>query len=209
MIKDIFVDIETFGGKEPDVSELKVPGNITKQDSIDKWLADPQNLDDEWRKRALDSMLGKIVCIGVAFDDEKPQYFCNLTDEHALMHVWVRYMENAMGTQEHWCSNWVAHNGMAFDFPWIWHRIKKYGLTDIMPQPKSPQYKDTMKMMGFTDYKAMYSLDKIGKFWGIGGKGDVSGKDVHDMVLAGKTKEIGEYCASDVSKLISIYRVIT
>ena len=203
MVKNVYIDIETFGGTKPTIQYLKVPGSMSKPETIERWLNDPANLDEAWRKQALDVLKGQIVCIGLAFDQEMPLSIYGM-DEKDLM---VRFFSTIwdLPPQELASANWIAHNGHGFDFPYLWHRLNKYGLHDVFPNPKSSQMIDTMKLAGFTDYKAMYSLDNLCRFYGIEGKGDVSGKDVHDLVVAGKLDEIGVYCCNDVRMLRDLY----
>lgn len=204
----IFIDLETHAGDKPDISELKVPGNISKPESIEKWKNDPANLEEAWRRQALDVLQCQVVCISYAINDGKVYCVCQ-GDEKSIMTQFVQLIQHELGFQKNIDTlHWVAHNGLSFDYPILWHRLKKYKLANIMPPMEAKnQLLDTMKLAGYSDYKSMLSLKKLAKFYGIE-CGDDSGKDVHDLYLAGKLEEIADHCAKDVDKLRKLYNIL-
>src|SRR4030066_293879 len=73
---ELFLDIETIpSGERIDPLNLPYPSGMSVQKTIDTWYIEkaPQAAEEEYRKRALNSMKGQLLCIGYAFDMEKPQ----------------------------------------------------------------------------------------------------------------------------------------
>lgn len=207
-MKNIFLDIETFAGyKKPSLDEIKAPVNYKDPEKIRAYKE--ECLDEIWRKQALDSMKGKIVAIGVAIDDEEPVTFCDLNNEEMVISNFMIHLNDIIdNSKDFYTCNWIAHNGLGFDFPWLYHRIKKYGFYNLMPAPKSPQYIDTMKLAAFTNYKEMYSLDELCEFFDIGCKNG-HGSEVHDMILNKKISELLYYLKNDIILLRNLYKKLS
>lgn len=202
-MKNIFIDIETFAGDvKPSIDDIKAPANYKDEEKIKAYKENA--LESEWEKQALDSLKGKVVCIGVAIDDNEPVMFTDLKDEKDLVNTFHEYIITREENHDLQSCNWIAHNGNTFDFVWLFHRIKKYGLDNFLPEPRQSRFIDTMKLAGFTDYRAMLSLDNLCQFFGIGKKMNIS-KSVHEMVCLEMDKEISEYCKKDVELLRDLY----
>ena len=66
----IYLDIETIPSKDPLIidglsKEIKAPGNIKKQESIDLWMSEnyESKLSEIVSKTSFDGALGSIACI--------------------------------------------------------------------------------------------------------------------------------------------------
>jgi DNA polymerase elongation subunit (family B) len=194
----LVIDIETFAGEKPDPSEIKAPSNYKSEESIKKYQE--ANADKEWRKQALSSINGRVWCIGYALNDEEPGCLTGNTEKDLMFQF--DEMLSGLGY-----PTIVAHNGLDFDFLFLFHRALKYGCVNIINKfgEKSSLLVDTMKIMDGPSWKKMTSLDNMCKLLGVEGKGDVDGSMVHDMVLAGEYDKITEYCIHDVVVLKKCY----
>ena len=197
--KDLLVmDIETFSGEKPDPSTIKAPANYSKPEAIKKYQE--TNVDKEWRKQSLDPFKGRVWCIGYAVNDEETKCFDG-TEKEVLTQF-----NDLLGRLEY--PTIVAHNGLEFDFSFLFYGGLRYGLQNIIDafkDSRSPFLVDTMRVMDGPSWKKMTSLDKMCKLLGYEGKGDIKGSMVHDMVLNGEYDKITEYCISDVDILRKSY----
>jgi hypothetical protein len=71
-----YFDIETVPAQDPAIREelraaVTAPGNYSKQESIDKWLADNRDKvgDEQWLKTSFDGGVGQCVCVCYAVND--------------------------------------------------------------------------------------------------------------------------------------------
>ena len=200
----IFLDIETIPSEEkPSLESIKAPANYKNEDTIKKYQE--ENQDKEWRKQSLNSLEGRILCVGVACNDGTPVVFTG-TEENILAKL-----ETYLIAQDS-ITKIVAHNGMTFDYPFLFHRALRYGkryIINYFNGSKRDVLFDTMKMIAGTDYRRMISLDNACKLIGVQGKGDIDGSMVCDYWLDGREKEIYEYCKEDVSALRKLYYALT
>ena len=154
------------------------------------------NLQDmAWRSQSLDPYKGEVFCIGVAVGDDTSTCLW-APDEHRTMILLEAFLEH------HPMAHYYAHNGIDFDYYWLFVKGLKYKLPRVI-RAFSNKYvlKDTMKAMDGAAWKKMTSLDKMAETLGFAGKGDITGADVHDMVLEGKGDQVCAYCESDVNIL--------
>jgi len=107
----------------------------------------------------------------------------------------------------------VAHNGKAFDYPFIGKRlmINGYPLPPILniigKKPWEVNLDDTMEMWRFTDLKSYTSLITLCYCLKIeSSKGDLDGSKVKDAFFDGKIEDIKKYCNLDVLALIRVWR---
>jgi hypothetical protein len=228
---NVFVDIETIpAGEKPQLSELKHPAQMTKTETIEKWYADTEareaDLDKIYRKRALDYAQGQILCIAWAIDNGEihglvyPHLndYLSGNDEKELMHAFEEELiaDPAMGQRLLQGTNptWVAFNGRAFDYPYLFLRACKYGCKTLMGALMPPNDRDflvdVMKKFCHTDYKGMISMDEACKFFGIpSSKGKIDGSMIYDEFMAGNHVDILTYCKEDVRCLRDLYNKLT
>jgi predicted PolB exonuclease-like 3'-5' exonuclease len=196
----VFLDTETIpGATKPELSEVKVPANYTKPETILKYQQD--NLDDAWRKQSLDPIEGRILCISACAGDNDPVVFEGSE-------------ENMLGEFEEWLirqpsiTNIVAHNGKDFDFRWLFLRSLKHGrryLVNLFNGSRKDILTDTMLMLDGTGWKTMVSLDRACKLIGVPVKTIMHGNEVFDYWQRDELDLIFKYCAEDVVKLRSLY----
>lgn len=232
----LYLDIETIPAgpkpeshypKKPSLEDVKTgnrKGNnavIYAQeklpDLVSKWHEDckslDQKIDDEYRKRATNSLTCEVICIAYALSDAEPEVIRGTEQEiiqgfNALLN---RYGVQKASLQV------VGHNIFEFDLPIIFHRSIKYGQSSLMKymigfndyQGRGNIY-DTMQKWNLFSYKKYTKLDDIAKFLSIKGKGDIDGSMVYDMYLAGQIDQICEYCMDDVDMVRRVHkRMIT
>ncbi len=192
----IFLDIETIPSPtKPDRDSLKVPGNISKPETIEKWK--DENLEKAYRDQALNSMQGQIICIGLMID-EKP-FILFAKDEKELLELFV----NSIQPQD----EIVGHNLIGFDAPFIFHRCLKYGIKPPLQfrTLKHEMLHDTMLMFDPFRWKHYYSLKSLAEFFDIPKNNDITGGDVFDLYQKGEFDKIREHCLDDVRVTKKVY----
>lgn len=206
----VFLDLETLPGPErPDPETLTPPGNYKSPDAISKWRA--ENADKLYRAQALDSMLGRILTIGFAVDDQDPVAM-TLGLEAENEADLLRQFENAIIEE---CGSapptWVAFNGYSFDMPWIWRKAIKHGLNYLPRKINFDRYKgnivDPMRMWHPHDYRGFVKLGDLAAFLGLGTKTDgFDGSMIFDAWQEGRLEEIADYCREDVALVREVFR---
>jgi predicted PolB exonuclease-like 3'-5' exonuclease len=212
---ELFLDIETIpSGKKISPMNMPYKGTATKQETIDKWYAEKaaEASEQEYRKRALDSMKGKILCIGYAFDKDEPAIIKG--EEKEIISEFNDIIENIPITNQA-TLNIIGHNIKGFDAPWIFRKAIQYKfkalITFMSGYPRwntlftDKKMIDTMELWGYMDYKNFISMDDIATFLGIPGKKGMDGSQVFDFFKEGKLNDIFEYCKGDVVEVRSIY----
>lgn len=232
MNNTLFLDIETFGSKPefveptlPTAADVKV-GNLKDEVKIAAKIAESlpvmiaeaiakahEENDKEWRSNALKSVKGKVISLSYAMNDE-PVVNLVVDSSEKELELLLQFEEFLKSIAPlHQQTFVVAHNGLAFDFPWLRHRAMKYRLQHLFEllnfSKYDPRARDTMDMFRGTDYRNYYSMDGIAQFFGVEGKTDMKGSEVHDAFLAEEYEKIAEYCGHDVEVLRNIYKLIT
>jgi predicted PolB exonuclease-like 3'-5' exonuclease len=199
-IANIYLDIETFGGDKPPLEDITPDGRLKDPDKIAADIEKKQ--DDIWRKQALDSVKGIVLCVGLAVNDEPAICIVGKSEEETLT-----LFDEELHKYSH--PRIIAHNGFEFDFLFLFHRGLKHGLPNLVNKfcgSGSSILVDTFKIMSGPAWKKYVSLDNMSKLLGFDGKGDIDGSMVHDMYLSGKVDQICDYCKSDVEVLRSCYK---
>ena len=231
MINNMVLDIETIPDEvrfpapmacefviEPD--EVKIPGNISKQETIDAWhkekkpllvkkaqekaeekaLAEYTKAYDDWKWNAVKSVKNQMICIGVSINRSEPEIFFGL-DEAELTHRF--YSWYASKVNELRKIRWVGYNVRNFDIPIIANRFLKYispNAMRVVPYQTKPWENDRVYdiMTEFPHSENRIKLDHVASFLGISGKGDVDGSMVYDLYKDGKYDAIQEYQKDDI-----------
>lgn len=217
MNRFVYIDIETIPSGDPvDVSTIQPPANMSKPETIARWRAEqaPQIAQELYRKRALNSMEGEIVCIGWAIGDEEVQTIMpgEGFGEIAIIEEWLKWLRQEQGVNEYDSIIWVGHNILTFDMPWLWRRAVKYDFQWLKGQIRLDRYKsnihDTMKIWAGADFKDYTSLDKLASWLGLGNQNG-SGSEVYDQYLKGDYEAIAAHCKGDVELVRAVYSKIT
>jgi hypothetical protein len=194
----VFIDIETmYSQNKPKPEDVPVPKNYKKEESIKQYQED--HLQEHWFKTALDPIEGRIFCIGIGVDNKEVEVLHGIHEHETL-----KMLSDKLNEVGYYRI--VAHNGMDFDYPFIFLRAVKYRFLNLIKTfTDKNTLEDTMRMLDGTAWKKMISLDRACKLIGIQGKDGMDGSMVPEYILKGKGDQVLSYCAKDVEKLRKIY----
>lgn len=212
----MYFDIETVPSQLPGIREelassITPPANYSKADTIAKWEAEtkPGLIEEAYLKTSFDGGLGQICVIGWAIGDEEPHAYrvddlSHASERQVLEDFFCAVTDAGSGTQ------FIGHNIIGFDLPFIWKRAMVLGVKPPWIFPRNPKpwgeaVADTM-LLWDGQQKAGGSMDRICRLMGIPGKGGISGADVWPMVKDGRIAEVADYCKGDVARTRAIYR---
>src|SRR5437588_833310 len=84
-----------------------------------KLESDDHNTEDSKKSSSLDPLKSRIVCIGLMevndFKAFRMTSFMGLEEKEVLQDLWTNLKQKKL-----W--HFIAHNGLAFDFPFLWKR---------------------------------------------------------------------------------------
>lgn len=216
----LYLDIETLpalGMTEAEKREaVKVPGTYKKADSIEAFIR--ENAEEQWRKSAVDSMRGEVLCIGWALDDEDARvvYRKPGCDERSVLDEWAAMLalDGITSVQGRSSTTIIGHNILGFDLPWLRRRALRYSMRDLavlLDRGKwGEQVEDTMLLWAGTAYREYHHLDDIARYLGVGRKAEgIDGSKIYDAWLGGEHDRIAAYCADDVRLTRAVYQRIT
>lgn len=209
MNKLLFLDIETVCAGDPiDPMSLTPPSIIKKEETKARWYQEeaPGCALELYKKRALDSMQGRILCIGLSWDDE--ELIIHSENELDMM-IHLTTIITQLSGKWRTIPTFVGWNVLSFDLVWLWRKAVQYNLkplrTSINRGPKG-NYIDLMRDWS-GDYRDFRKLSDVAKFLSIEGKLDgIDGSMVYDLYLKGEIEKITEYCMSDVRTCREIYK---
>lgn len=201
----IFIDIETIPGEEmPSLDEIQAPANYKDEAKIKAYKE--ANQVELYKKQALDSMKGRIICIGAIWGS---RYFntCATLEELNL----ARFAQDIKDIIDEIRSPlmFVGWNISGFDLPWLWRKAIQYDLRELrrsIPKDNRTCYIDLMKVWA-ADYKDYVSLDNCAKYLGIPHDTE-KGSCVYDWWKSGDIDKIAEHCRKDIETTIEIYKRI-
>lgn len=207
-MKRVFFDIETIPGGIPDLDEVKVPSNYKDEEKILKYKED--NIEKEFRKRAVITHKSQVICIAWAVDNEEIQVVAG-TDEETVIRTFINdLVGRETDKRELYSAEFVGHNVM-FDLKTIVQRLFKYNipvlaLTEL--NSYSHRVRDTMRMFTLGDRQDLVSLDDVCTFFGIENK-SMHGSEVYDYYILGDIDTITEYCKGDVQRVREVFGKLT
>jgi len=202
--------VETF--KKEIIDNLNPPGNIKKQETLDKWFATEianadKNAETKWIKTSLDANYGEIICISYAIDDEPPVNVMRHLDESeaGLLITFYKSASKAIGMS---IPMMIGHNICGFDLKYIWKRSVINNVHPTIPlyhdaRPWSDRVFDTMHEW---DSTKMISMDNLCKLLGIEGKDGFDGSMVWQAIKDGEYEKVAEYCNNDCIKARKIFK---
>ncbi|MFN4146722.1 MAG: 3'-5' exonuclease [Runella sp.] len=214
----LFIDIETVS--------CKASFDLLDERMQEQWERKALNIrnDDHlsafdlfYRRAAIYSEFGKIVCIGIGAlywigTEDTPRFKVKTIagdDERAILEQFKALIEKYPQDQFTLC----AHNGKEFDFPYLCRRMLVNGVAlpeSLQLSGKKPWeilHQDTLDMWRFGDYKSFAQLDLLAALFGIpSSKSDISGEDVTRVYYAEKDlSRIKRYCIEDVVVLAQLW----
>jgi len=208
----IFVDIETIPAQSPEVfekykAEVKAPGNLKKQESIDAWLAENREraAKDAIAKTSFDPAAGHICTIAWAVDDDDPvgAHAKTVDEEREVIEAFFGAL-----TSFHRYT-FVGHNVASFDLRFIICRAIVLGITIPQSIPRDPKPWDKTvfdTMTAWAGARGTISMDRLCEALGLPGKDGFDGSMVAEAWANGEHERITEYCISDVEKTRAIWR---
>lgn len=234
----VFLDIETIpeqgaGAIDRAKSRVKVPGNYSKQETIDAYVA--ENTRKEWLRTSLDPNYGHIVAIGVTVrhgpDTERSNRYAPVNvftagalsgknakafdfvafERKLLVHFWGHLSAQVLGS-----PLFVNHYLTTFDMPFLIKRsiINRVRVPfDIPINPKlwaNDMFDTRVEWTG--DRNTHIKLDALARVLRVGDPekyNEHEGSDVWGLVESGNIKELGKYCRRDVELVRDMYDVMT
>lgn len=205
----IFLDLESLPAGSPiDPMSLKPPGQMKKAETIAEWYKNdaPALAEEQWRRGALDSMKGEILCIGWSCEDREGVE-CG-ANELETMTLFESVVSDIMGRYKQ-IPTFVGWNIDAFDVPFLWRRAIRYGIKPLRDAFNRNRYKgNSIDLMTVwqADFKDYRKLSDVAAFLGIEDKSNgIDGSMVYDLYKEGRIEEIKEYCKADVQTVREIY----
>lgn len=220
----LHIDIETIPSQQPGMLEairaaIKHPGNISKQETIDKWYA--ENADtaamDLYRKQSFDGLYGEIISIAWAIDDGPVNVAFNSNKEDSEKTILEAFFGEIANLTDSYgnrqvISKWSGHYITGFDLRFLWQRCVVNSVRPLVAIPYDAKPWDAkvfdtkVAWTGTSPYSGAGSLDALSKALGMDGKGDIDGSKIYDYWLAGRIGEIAEYNKQDVEKCRDLYK---
>jgi predicted PolB exonuclease-like 3'-5' exonuclease len=204
MDNKIFIDIETIPSETmPKLEDIKAPANYKDEAKIKAYRE--ENQLEIYKKQALDSMQGRIICIGVGHENNIQTITADNDDEAAIVIAFSNLIWSIF-LQIRETPHFVGWNIGSFDLPWLWRKAVQYNLPELrrlIPKDNRNLYTDLMKVWA-SDYKDYVSLSNCAKFLGIE-HGTDSGADVYDYWKAGEIDKIFEHCRQDIKTTMEVY----
>jgi hypothetical protein len=201
---NLFIDIETIPSDTmPAIEGVKCPGNITKPESILKYQTEHQL--EAYKKQALDSMEGRIICIGI--NDGTKDSVRALINEGGLLVCFADAVDFLQG-QYIKPITFIGWNISTFDIPWLWRKAIQYNLPKLrnaLPHGNDKMVIDLMKVWA-AEWKQYTKLADCAKFLGIKHDDSFTGADVYDAWNAGDLEKIANHCKDDIQTCMEIYR---
>jgi predicted PolB exonuclease-like 3'-5' exonuclease len=198
---NLFFDIETIpSGVIPELDDIKAPANYKVEATIQAWRK--ENQIEVYKKQALNSMQGRIICIGYSFEGN---FYISKGDEHSIL---LELAANICGNYDPY--QWIGWNISSFDIPWLWRKAIQHNipaLRNIIPHGNSVMMTDLMRVWA-ADYKDYVSLSDCAKFLGIEHDGG-NGSEIYDLWQSGNIDAIAEHCKRDIETTMEIYERIT
>ena len=190
----VFFDIETMPlAKEElaaDMPYFEAPKTYKDEAKIEAYIE--KKRDEYITKAALSPITGRVLAIGVKTEGDRGVFDYN-DEKHTLKEFWKYFRHNS-------ATCWVGHNSNTFDWPYLIKRSWKFNLTIPTGIKDGRWYRsniqDTMELFTGGAYGERISLDRLGKFFGVGAKNG-EGKHFAEMYFADKAKAI-DYLYNDL-----------
>ena len=228
---NIYIDIETIPAQNPAIRQqlesdaqaekalIKAPANYKDEAKIAEYIAAKSaeidaDIENRWRKTALDGAYGQIVACALACGDGRIESASDMNEREML--DWINNMVAGM-TQGYELPVFIGHNISGFDLKFIFQRmvinqIKPHKNIPFFAKPWDDCIFDTMVKWAGVGNRV--SLDKLCKVLNIDVKGseigeEIDGSKVWDFVKAGRLDEVETYCAGDVARVRKIHKLMT
>jgi 3'-5' exonuclease len=199
----LFCDIETCPSDTmPELSSIKAPANYKDPDKILAYQKDNQL--EQYKKQALDSMEGRIICIGLALEGAGISVkFAPEPKNLVWLLEWIEELQGDYPVP----ITFVGWNISTFDIPWLWRKAIQYNLPKLrnaLPHGNKNMVIDLMTVWA-AQWKDYTSLSDCARFLGIPHDDTFTGADVYDTWKAGDLEKIANHCKDDIKTIQAIY----
>lgn len=171
----------------------------------------PNALEEFIRGTSFDGGFGRVLCIGLAVNDDEVRAYHNEGNEKKTLEQFWQVAAQ--------CDLFVGHNAMDFDIRFLWQRSVVLGVKPTWQDTdmRAPKYLSFARYKGYPIFDTMHEWSKWGRE-NIGlehvalalgiptPKEGIDGSQVFNFYKDGKTKEILEYCKRDVETTRAIYK---
>ena len=220
---ELIVDIETCGFELESLSdsqqEFLLRGIEDEEDEKQKRA----KLEDVRRYLSLYPFTAEIVCIAfLNTKTERTFVICNSNEDEDFI-VEEKKIKYKLSTEETMLNSFwyyvskadavVTFNGRCFDIPFL---LMRSAMLKIVPTKNllgnryyTTNHIDLLDQFTFHGLTRKFNLDFYCHSFGIEspkGKG-ITGMEIKELYKAGKTKEIGVYCADDVRATFELYKI--
>lgn len=233
-IKDAF-NKEVFDKANADIANIKVPGNISKAETIAEWhekkrpalvdeilLKAGADFEEKYRSTALSGNFGQIFCFGLAFQEFAAgavtrNDWRDPATEASMLYTVHDYIDAIIEPNRRLSTVVIGHNHIGFDLRFY---LQRCWIHNIMPHPvlqraatakpwETDKAYDTMTQWAGVGNRV--KLDTICKALGIESPkdGGLDGPRVWDAVLNGNDNDVHQYNMRDVEALRRVYKRMT
>ncbi len=211
MQHECVIDIETIPAQseaalEKALANVKAPGTLKKQESIDAWLEENREAAarEAVAKTSFDPAQGHICTISWAIDDEEPMVaHAETVDQEADV---LRAFFNSLRANHNY--TFIGHYIGGFDLRFILCRAVVLGIKIPREIPRDPKPWDNKlfdTMTAWAGARGTISMDNLAAALGLEGKGDFDGSMVAEAWTNGEHQRIADYCVADVEATRAIY----
>lgn len=203
-------NMDSVKSKEELYAEVPVSYSKAKQDIwVDKKYQ--EQLDDvekEYRSRSFEAMKGRIVCIGIKFDDNETEMIEYCENEKDILIALENKLEEHKQTIHD--SLFIGNNIYGFDIRFIIQKAYKYGTKKLLYFLPTNKYDkriyDLSDKFNIDVYGKHTKLVEICEFLDVKTpKDDLDGSMVLDAFIAGEIDRIQTYCKKDVQSGYECY----
>lgn len=203
---NLIIDIECIpAGEKITKDQLKIPGNIKKQETIDKWLENAEEeIEKEFVKRALIPHKCKVVCIAVKNEDVEDVWF---GEEEEILKFFQAFVKRQ--TKSLYDVTFTGVNIRGYDLPILRQRAWKYNLLELSIALSQRELDLMDKFTGSKTKDYLVSKDEMCEFFGVTVKDEHDGSEVWGLYQAGDFDAIRAHCLNDVRKEYLLYKKMT
>ena len=224
----LFIDTESIPTQQPGALEeirksIQPPGNMSKAETIAKWMMENADsaAEEKWRKTALDGTKGELVVIGFATDDDpivSTHYRdLDMSEGDLIQNAFDEMAEKnsvAIATRGDYLNpQFIGHNIIGFDIRFLFQRAVILGIKPPFQLPTDQRYNSDKVfdcMLAWAGWGNYISLDALCAALGIPCQSNgVDGSMVWDLVKAGRIGDVVTHCMEDVESVRRVYRRMT
>lgn len=233
MKPELVIDIETIpdqtpGARERIAATIRPPANMSKPETIAKWVENdkPAAVEEAWRKTSFKGGRGQIAVLSWALDDDAPvaEYSPDwLNSDGAILTRFFGKIDDVLRKRTSAGNSLrpivIGFNHVAFDLRFIFQRCVVLGIRPPMWLPTNPKPWDTETvfdtMVAWAGAREFVRMGEVCESLGIPAKGseldgeDMDGSKVWDYVRDGRIDLVARYCNGDVERTREMYRRMT